>query len=132
MTQELHQGAPPKHFYYSRENRKQSTKTEQALWEHLRNRKLQGFKFRRQHPISDFISDFYCHERKLIVELDGEYHNDFEQKKYDEGRTLELNKLDIKVIRFTNRQVLEDIAFVLNKIAEHLKSPSPEGEGRVR
>ena len=127
MAQELHKGAPPKHFYYSRENRKQPTRTEKILWTHLRNRKLRGFKFRRQHPISDFIADFYCHECKLIVELDGEYHNNIEQRQYDNGRTYEINELHIKVIRFTNREVLEDFNFVLSKIKESLntKSPSP-------
>ena len=116
MAQEMYKGAPPKHFYYSRENRKRSTESEEVLWTHLRNGKLNGFKFRRQHPISDFVADFYCHECKLIVELDGEYHNDLSQKQYDEGRTYELNELKIKVIRFTNREVLEDIAFVLHEI----------------
>ena len=97
------------------------------MWTHLRNRKLRGFKFRRQHPISDFIADFYCHECKLIVELDGEYHNNIEQRQYDNGRTYEINELHIKVIRFTNREVLEDFNFVLSKIKESLntKSPSP-------
>jgi very-short-patch-repair endonuclease len=87
MAQEMHKGAPPKHFYYSGENRKLSTKAEQVLWTHLRNRKLHGYKFRRQHPILDFIADFYCHGCKLIIELDGEYHNAIEQRQYDEGRT---------------------------------------------
>lgn len=128
MAEELHKGAPRKNFYYSRENRKVSTKVEAILWKLLRNRKLHGFKFRRQHPISDYIADFYCHECKLIVELDGEYHNTIEQSQYDDGRTYELNELKIKVIRFTNQEVLEDIDFVLNEIGAHLLDFSYEND----
>ena len=93
---------------------------EGILWEALRNRKLHGYKFRRQHPISNFIADFYCHEFKLIVEVDGEYHNSVEQTQYDKGRTCELNKLKLKVIRFKNHEVLEDIDFVLAEIGAQL------------
>lgn len=120
MAQEMHKGAPPKHFAYSRENRKLSTKAEQLLWTQLRSRKLHGHKFRRQHPVSDFIADFYYHECNLIIELDGEYHNAIEQRQYDEGRTYELNELKLKVLRFTNREIIERIDFVLDKIGSYL------------
>lgn len=120
MAKELHRGAPIKHFYYSRENRKESTESEKFLWMHLRDRNLVGFKFRRQHPIADFIADFYCHECKVIVEVDGNYHNFIEQRQYDQGRTYELSELKIKVIRFTNREIIEDIDFVLEKIRREL------------
>jgi very-short-patch-repair endonuclease len=91
----------------------------------LRSRRLSGFKFRRQHPIADFIADVFCLECNLIVEVDGDYHNEMEQKQYDEGRTYELSEFKIKVIRFTNREVLDDIDSVLKKILQHLKSPHP-------
>ncbi|MEX2235047.1 MAG: endonuclease domain-containing protein [Cyclobacteriaceae bacterium] len=120
MDEEMHKGAPAKHFYFSRENRKVPTKAEEILWDALRNRRLHGYKFRRQHPVWNFIADFYCHECRLIVELDGEYHNAIDQKQYDEGRTYELNELKIIVIRFTNREILEDIDFVLGEIGAHL------------
>ena len=120
MAADMHKNAPHKNFYFARINRKQSTKAEQILWMHLRNCQLHGYKFRRQHPIADFIADFYCHECKLVVELDGEYHDYMEQKEYDEGRTYELNELKIKVIRFTNREVLDHIDFVLDEISAHL------------
>jgi very-short-patch-repair endonuclease len=116
MGQKLHKEAPPKNFYYSRQNRQGATKAEEVLWAHLRNGKMHEVKFRRQHPISDFIADFYSYECKLIIELDGEYHSTNEQWQYDEGRTFELKELKIKVIRFTNREVLENIAFVLDEI----------------
>ncbi|MEX1239499.1 MAG: endonuclease domain-containing protein [Cyclobacteriaceae bacterium] len=128
MGEDLHKGAPRKHFYYSRENRKQYTKAELVLWTYLRNRKLDGFKFRRQHPISDFIADFYSHECKLIIEIDGEYHNAVEQRQYDEGRSYELKELKIKVIRFTNEEVLKDIDFVLDEIGAYLSEYSNEND----
>ena len=117
----MSKGASPKNFFFSRENRKQATEAEKILWEELRDRNLYGFKFRRQHPISDFIADFYCDKAKLIIELDGGYHNDIEQKQYDNGRTYELNELKITVMRFTNTDVLEDIEFVLGEIKQQLK-----------
>jgi ATP-dependent DNA helicase RecG len=73
--------------------------------------------------MADFIADFICLECNLVVEVDGDYHNDRDRKEYDEGRTYELGELNIKVIRFTNREVLEDIDFVLETILQHLKSP---------
>jgi very-short-patch-repair endonuclease len=105
---------------FSKENRKQATESEKLLWEQLRDRKLYGFKFRRQHPISDFIADFYCDKCKLIIELDGGYHNGIEQKQYDNSRTFELNELKITVIRFTKTEVLEDLEFVLGEIKQQL------------
>ena len=120
MSQELHKDAPQKHFYYARENRKTETETERILWEALRDRKLHGFKFRRQHPISDFIADFYCHECRLIVELDGKYHNVKEQIQYDNGRTYELNELKIKVMRFTNEEVVKNLEHVVGEIGTYL------------
>jgi very-short-patch-repair endonuclease len=126
MTNGLHKGAPAKHFYFSRENRKISTEAEEILWASLKSRKLHGYKFRRQHPISDFIADFYCHECKLILELDGEYHNAIEQTKYDEGRTHELLELKIRVLRFKNNEVLEKLDYVLEVITAQLLEYSKE------
>jgi very-short-patch-repair endonuclease len=120
MAEDLHKGAAPKLFHYSRENRQTSTEAEALIWKALRGKKLHGFKFRRQHPISDFVADFYCHECKLIIEPDGGYHNRAEQKQHDDGRTYELNELKIKVIRFTNEEVIKDRDFVLNEISSHL------------
>ena len=96
------------------------TEAESILWNCLRDRRLNNFKFRRQHPIGDFIADFFCLERNLVIEVDGDYHNDIEQAQYDEGRTYELNELKIRVIRFTNQEVLSNIDFVLNEIGKHL------------
>ncbi len=120
MPENLHKGANSNLFYFARENRKTVTDAENILWNCVRNRKLNGFKFRRQHPIADFVADFYCPECNLIVEVDGDYHNSFEQKQYDEGRTFELSEFKIKIIRFTNQEVMEHIDFVLNEIRKHL------------
>nr|MCU4177914.1 endonuclease domain-containing protein [Marinilabiliaceae bacterium N1Y90] len=75
--------------------RKDITLPEKLLWNKLRDRQLAGLKFRRQHPIDLFIADFYCHEKRLVVEVDGEIHE--YQKEYDEGRTAELERLGITV-----------------------------------
>jgi very-short-patch-repair endonuclease len=125
MDDNLHKGADPRLFHFARLNRQVQTEAEKILWESLRNRKLIGFKFRRQHPIADFIADFFCLECNLVVEVDGDYHNEREQKEYDERRTYELGELDIKVIRFTNQEVIENLDFVLKEISNHLKSPHP-------
>jgi very-short-patch-repair endonuclease len=116
MADELHQGAEGNLFWYARVNRKDLTEAERILWSVLRGRKLRGFKFRRQHPINDFIADFYCHEKKLLIELDGGYHLDQSQAKYDDGRTFQLTELGITVIRFRNNEVIENLPSVLKKI----------------
>lgn len=98
------------------------TAEEELLWSRLRNRQLGGAKFRRQHPIGDFIADFYCEAHSLVIEVDGMYHDQRAQKEYDEGRTYELNKLNVKVVRFTNLEVRENLQNVLDKILDQLIS----------
>ncbi len=97
---------------YARENRKQPTPAENALWQELRYIK-QGVKFRRQHAISFFIVDFICVATKLIVELDGEIHLTPENAEYDTGRTFTLTELGYRELRFTNQQVLTSLDEVL-------------------
>ena len=99
--------------------RKEPTDAEAALWELLRDKKL-GDKFRRQHLIDDFIVDFVCLSKNLVIEVDGGYHNDFTQKEYDQQRTLYLNEKGFKVIRFTNEEVLGNTEAVLTKIKDIL------------
>jgi very-short-patch-repair endonuclease len=97
-------------------NRKESTEAEILLWDNLRNRKL-GEKFRRQHPVGGYIPDFVCLEKRVVIEVDGGYHNASEQIELDENRAFELEqKYLFKVIRFTNEEVLKDIETVLSKI----------------
>ena len=99
----------------ARDLRKRETKTEKILWSLLSNKKL-GVKFRRQHPISQFIADFYCHELKLVIEVDGEIHLHKENIEYDKMRTSVFNDHGISVIRFTNREILKNPGEVLTAI----------------
>ena len=112
----LQRGTKPNLFELARQNRKSSTGAEEILWDCLRNRKLRGYKFRRQQPMGIYILDFFCLEMNLAIEVDGEYHNDEEQKLYDHERTTQLHDLNLTVLRFTNHEVITDIDNVLNTI----------------
>ena len=96
--------------------RKEMTQAEAAVWGLLSSKKMLGYRFKAQHPIAIFIADFYCHELKLVIEIDGGIHRSKEQKDYDIGREAELERFDIRVIRFTNEEVENDIKQVRNKI----------------
>ncbi len=113
------------------ENKKQPTQSEIILWECLRSKKL-GYKFRRQHIIDEFIVDFVCLEKKLVIEVDGGYHNHPEQKEADELRTQILKELKFRVLRFTNEEIIGSIDASLKKIETILKSlPSGEVGGAI-
>ncbi len=117
---------------FVRQNRKKPTNAEHLLWQKLRKEQLLGFKFRRQHAIHDFIVDFVNIEKKLVVEVDGEIHE--QQKEYDAYRTESLNIDGFSVIRFTNDEVINEMENVLDKIRIALQSesnpaPLPNGEG---
>jgi very-short-patch-repair endonuclease len=117
-------GAPPHIFEKARELRKEMTDAEELLWRYLKKKQLGGFRFRKQHPVSDFVADFYCHTAKLIIEVDGGYHNLENQKHYDRERTKLLNEFGITVLRFTNEQIENDIKKVIAKIKTSLKANS--------
>ena len=107
----------------SRYLRKEETKAEKILWKELRNRNL-GIKFRRQHPIDKFILDFYAPEIKLAIELDGLIHK--ENKEYDKIRTEYLESKNIKVLRFWNSEIENNLEAVMLKIkAEIPPHPYP-------
>src|SRR5215467_677757 len=114
----LSKNANPKLYEYAKSMRKDPTKAEEILWQNLRNRKLGGLKFRRQHPLDKFIPDFYCHEKKLVVEIDGSFHDSMHQRESDDGRTYDLNELGIKLNRFSNDEVLQNLKKVLATIIE--------------
>lgn len=104
-------------FEYAKQLRgEKSTKAERVLWEKLKAKKLDGHKFRFQHPIGKFIADFYCNKKKLIIEIDGGYHFEKEQEELDAARTAWLEMRGIKVIRFTNEDVMKNLDEVLVKI----------------
>jgi type I restriction enzyme M protein len=113
----------------ARELRKKQTPAEEAMWELLRNRQLADLKFRRQHQIGDYIVDFFCAERGLIVELDGSIHDKPDRIKADKKRDAYLRSIGHTVLRFKNHQVFDDTANVLSKIANELPSPSGRGAG---
>lgn len=96
-----------------------STEAEKVLWQEIRSKKL-GVKFRRQHVIENFIVDFYCHEFKLAIEVDGDYHLEAEQQEYDENRSYNLNEYGVVVLRFSNDEVLYDINKVKSKIIDKI------------
>ncbi len=108
-------GAEPHTFEDAKELRKQMTRAEKVLWERLRKKQL-GVSFRRQHPVADFILDFYCHEARLDIEVDGEVHHEKDQKKYDNDRTRLLNEMGIEVKRFSNKEVIQKIDQVAKEI----------------
>jgi very-short-patch-repair endonuclease len=103
------------------ELRKKMTPVEIELWKHLKNKQLLGLRFRRQHPIDIFIVDFYCHYLKLVIELDGGIHSNPENKDYDTNRTAELERYGIKIIRFNNEDVMDDIEKVVTIIKNECK-----------
>jgi very-short-patch-repair endonuclease len=122
MELPFHKRASKRTFGRARQLKKVMTAAEKVMWELLRNRNLESFKFRRQHPIGRYILDFYCHEAKLVIEVDGKIHELYNNTEYDKLRTEELESHGLKVIRFNNEEVLNNSTKVLNEIKKHLTS----------
>lgn len=118
---EYHFGAPPETFKRAKQLRRIMTPAEKKLWRYLRNRKFYGLKFRRQHPIRYYIADFYCHEIRLVIELDGGIHNRSEVKERDENRQAEIERFELHVLRFKNEQVMEDVVAVMEEMRMFLE-----------
>ena len=106
---------------FAQTNKQFPTDAEKLLWEHIRAKQL-SVKFNRQHIIGDYIVDFVCIEKKLVIEVDGGYHSEYEQIEKDEFRTQQLRDWGFSVIRFKNEDVLGDISCVLNKIKNNLNN----------
>ena len=119
IEKSMYYGAKPETFEAARILRKNMTPYEKILWEKLKLKQICGVRFRRQHPIDFFIADFYCHDARLIVEIDGEIHE--QQKVYDDGRSAEMEKYFIKVLRFTNSEVENNIKDVVERIENQIK-----------
>lgn len=113
-------GAKPELLKIAGDLRKNMTPAEKVLWNKLRKRQLNGFRFRRQHPIYKMVVDFFCYEAMLVIEVDGEVPDTPYQKERDIERTKILNNFELQEIRFTNAEVLDDIESVLNKIQQKL------------
>lgn len=129
----FHYGASSAIFEQANILRKNLTDAEKILWVSLRNRKLMGYKFRRQHAIGKYIVDFYCHEKLLVIELDGGVHEYPDIRERDEGRENDLMKLGLTIIRFSNEKVESNLEDVLNQIKRCLKNhpyvPLSHGRG---
>ena len=138
-----HRTAPDYIIVLAREFRKNPTQPEEFLWECLRDRRLNGFKFRRQHPIGRYIADFFCGDAGLVVELDGAPHTEADRVVYDRIRDEEMTLRGLSVLRIKNKKLIEDpigaieliaesLANLLHEVSPHPQPPLPEGEGDFR
>ena len=108
--------ADPLIFFNARELRNKLTPSEQVFWLRLKEQ-FPKYKFRRQHPISIYVADFYCHKLNLVIEIDGSIHDSEEAKSNDKRRQQDLEDLNLKVIRFTNHQVKNEIESIFEMIS---------------
>lgn len=115
----LHKKSSPVLYEYAKQMRKDPTNAEEILWHRLRNKQAGCLKFRRQHPIGKFIADFYCHERQLAIELDGGIHNEKDHEDFDKERTKMLNEFGIRVLRFKNEDVINNVEEVVSTIIKN-------------
>jgi very-short-patch-repair endonuclease len=122
---------PTRTLTTARALRTTGTDAEHKLWYHLRARRLNGFKFRRQHPVAPYVADFYCDELRLVIELDGSQHSE----EIDSTRTHALERQGLLVLRFWDNQVLQETEAVLEAILTVARgrplspTPPPVGEG---
>ncbi len=116
LEKSMYYGATASAFEKARQLRNQMTKEELMLWERIKGKQVCNVRFRRQHPINTFIADFYCHEAKLVIELDGKIH--LQSIEYDIERTKIIENFNIKVIRFENEEVLTKINDVILQITK--------------
>ncbi len=114
-----------KHIARARNLRDTSTEVEKRLWARLRDRQLEGFKFRRQHTLLGYVLDFACNEAMLAVELDGSQHGEVSHQAHDEKRSAELARLGWKVLRFWNNEVTDNMRGVLEVIRAELLARHP-------
>jgi very-short-patch-repair endonuclease len=133
----------PVAVHLSRQLRRKSTKAEEIFWEQVRNRRFLGLKFRRQHPLlvddngreTFYIADFFCHEKQLVVEIDGDIH--LRQKERDAVREKLLREYNLDIKRFRNAEIEEGIEQVMKELEIFIGSfkepspcvPLPSGEG---
>ena len=114
---------------FARNLRQNQTEVEKLLWKYLRNRRLNGVKFRRQHPIGPYIVDFVSIETSIVIEVDGGQHNTELGKKYDVRRKEYLRQAGYQVLRFWDNDIMKDTDAVLEVISKALTLPSPRGRG---
>ncbi len=119
-------GAKPDIFEKANILRGNMTQSELLLYDRLRKNQIKGLRFKAQHPIGQFIVDFYCHKLKLVIEVDGSIHEDLDVIEHDANRTFELEKFGLKIFRFNNSEIINDIDSVIKEIEDicnELKTP---------
>jgi very-short-patch-repair endonuclease len=121
---DMWKGAFSQIFSNAKKLRENGTEAEEMLWLAVRDNQIDGYKFRRQHPLSIYVADFYCHALKLVIEIDGGYHLDEEQQLLDKKRTSDIEFQGLKVIRFTNEEVMLRLPEVIDRIKEFIKTVS--------
>jgi len=125
-------------FYNRKEDRKKRrllrknmTEAEKILWAHLRNRQIDGYKFRRQYSVCGYVIDFYSPELKLAIEVDGRYHTEEDQIIHDKKRQFIIESIGIEFLRFTNEEIYSQIAKVIDKIYQKIASALPLNKGKM-
>ncbi|HUX57759.1 MAG TPA: endonuclease domain-containing protein [Bacteroidales bacterium] len=113
-------GASKNIFLRAIELRNNMALAEKLLWKELKRKEIFNARFKRQHPIDIFVVDFYCHKHKLAIEVDGEIHLKEEVQEYDDSRSHDIEKLGIKILRFTNKEVIENIEMVKQRILQEI------------
>ncbi len=125
----MYYGANPKIFRKAKELRKMETHAEKILWTRVSNSQILGLTFRRQHPINQFIADFYCHSTRLVIEIDGSIHDLPENKVYDIERSNLLSQFGLTIIRFKNEDIIDNINQVIDtiiKISKDILNEAPK------
>lgn len=118
LEKNMYFGASPQTLKKAKLLRSKMTAAETKLWDRLKAKQIGGLRFRRQHPINIYIVDFYCHSKRLVIEVDGEIHNS--QVEYDNDRTKDLEFYGLKVIRFSNYETENNIENVIHKIIKSI------------
>jgi very-short-patch-repair endonuclease len=121
MNKRMHRGALKPLYQLARENRSNETHAERILWGYLKTKPF-GFKFRRQHPYSIYILDFYCHSLKLVVEVDGSIHHTEATRIKDEERQNFLKNDGMDILRFSNEVIVKEQEHVLENIDSYLRA----------
>jgi very-short-patch-repair endonuclease len=122
----------PEFLHFARKLRRSQTDAEKLLWSILRRRQLLGLKFRRRQLVGAYILDFYCHDHKLCIELDGGQHYTSKGQQNDEARAAFLHTRGIHILRFSNLEVLQNLEGVLLTIAQKITSLTPSLSRRER
>ncbi len=118
-------GAKKRTFLRAIELRKNMTDSEKILWNELKNRENFKARWKSQHPVDIYIVDFYCHKHKLVIEVDGEIHLQEDILERDDGRAYEIERFGLKILRFTNKEINDNLESVKAKILKEIESSSP-------